>query len=134
MTVTAPADERPVRFVPWAVELDVGDVPVAAYQIEVVVRSGEATVVGVEGGAAPGFDEPPAYDPAALAGGRIVIAAFDTRVGLSPGRHRVATLHLREAGAGPVVYEVRLVAAAAPDGSPAAVAGIGLSRQEGAER
>jgi len=118
--VEAPADERPVRYEPWAIELEVGDVSIAAYQVELVVRSGDATVVGVEGGTTDGFREPPYYDPQALAGGRIVLAAFNTKVGLSRGRHRVATIHMREAGPAPA-YELRLMAAAAPDGSPAVV-------------
>lgn len=84
------------------------DVAIAAWQIE-LVAGGDARVVGVEGGEAP-FADPPAYDPAALAGGRIVIAAFDTRAALSPGKHRVAVVHLREGGAEPT-YQVRLVAA-----------------------
>ncbi|MBI5501475.1 MAG: hypothetical protein HY907_14615 [Deltaproteobacteria bacterium] len=118
--VQAPADERPVRYAPWAIELEVGATPIAAYQVELVVKSGDATVVGVEGGTTDGFREPPFFDPKALAGGRIVLAAFNTKVGLSRGRHRVATLHMREAGPAPA-YELRLVAAASPDGSPADV-------------
>jgi hypothetical protein len=121
-----------VRYAPWAIEIDVGDAPIAAYQVELVVRSGDATIVGVEGGTVDGFREPPYYDAAALAGGRIILAAFNTKVSLSPGRHRVATVHMREAGAAPV-YELRLVAAAAPDGS-AAVADIDLVSGKGENR
>ncbi len=70
----------------------------AAYQVEVNVERGEAAVVGVEGGEAP-MDEPPFYDPTALEGGRIVLAAFDTERTLAAGRHRIASLHMRETGA-----------------------------------
>jgi hypothetical protein len=88
--------------------------PLAAWQAD-VVAIGDGQVVGVEGGEAP-LDQPPYYDPAALQKGRIVLGAFTTRGGLAAGRHRVATLHLREAGP-PVVYEVTLQAAADPSGA-----------------
>lgn len=112
---TSSATDGGVRFAPVEIVLDV-DEPVAAYQVELVVTSGEATIVGVEGGEAPGFRGAPYYDPAALAGGRIVIGAFSTEQILSRGRHRVAAVHLREAGDAPAEYELRLVAAATADG------------------
>jgi hypothetical protein len=132
VTVEASPEDPPVRYVPRAIELEVGATPIAAWQVELVVRSGEATIVGVEGGTAEGFREPPYYDPKALAGGRIVLAAFDTRASLPPGRHRVATLHLREAGSR-ATYELALLAASAPDGSPAA-AQIHLVGAKGEQR
>lgn len=130
--VRAPDDELPVRFVPYAVELEVGREPIAAWQVEIAVKSGSATLVGVEGGTAAGFREPPYYDDAALMGGRIVLAAFSTNAHLGRGRHRVAVIHVREEGPAPE-YEIRLVAAGAVDGSPA-VAGIDLVSAKGAER
>src|SRR5262245_23734544 len=117
------------RYVPWAIELDVGATPVAAYQVELRVRSGDAAIVGVEGGTSDGFRDPPYYDPRALAGGRIILAAFDTEASLAPGRRRVATVHMREVGPTPS-YELALIAAAAPDGSPA-VPGVHLVSAEG---
>jgi hypothetical protein len=131
VTVQVPPARAPVTYEPWAIELDVKETPIAAYQVELLVRSGDATIVGVEGGTTDGFRDPPYYDPKALAGGRIVLAAFNTKVALSPGRHRVATVHMREAGAAPV-YELRLTAAAGPDGVPAA-ADINLVSGKGAE-
>lgn len=99
------------------------DTPLAAYQLEVLTepgpnddtRRGKSTIVGVEGGVAP-FSEPPLYDPAALAVGRIVIAAFDVDAALPAGRHRVATLHMHETGV-PVRYRVAVQAAADADGA-----------------
>jgi len=126
-----PADSRPVRFRPLAVELEVGDAPISVWQVDLVVVSGDARIVGVEGGTAEGFREPPYYDSAALLGGRIVLAAFNTHTSLARGRHRVATVHVREAG-GPPTYELRLVAAAGPDGAPA-TAGAVLGLEEGAQ-
>jgi hypothetical protein len=83
--------------------------PIAAYQLEVLVAEGDATIVGVEGGEPP-LDDPPYYDHAALARDRIILAAFSTSATMPPGRHRVATVHFREVGAQPVYEAVLRVA------------------------
>lgn len=129
---TSSLDDGEVRFRLLEIALEV-DEPIAAYQVELVVRSGEATIVGVEGGEAPGFGDAPYYDPAALAGGRIVIGALSTEHVLPRGRHRVAAVHMREAGPIPVEYELRLMAAASASGEriaarPVLVPGKGASR------
>ena len=86
--------------------------PLAAYQVAIRVESGDATFLSVEGGEQP-FAEPPYYDPAAQGDARIVLAALDSQRTLPVGRHRVATLHVREAGV--ARYDIELVAAAAAD-------------------
>jgi hypothetical protein len=106
------AAAEPVTFRPVDVYVDAGERPLAAYQVEVVARG--ATVAGVEGGDAGAFAEPPHYDPAALQGGRIILAAFNTGTDLPRGRTRVATLHMRESG--PAEYQIRLMAAASAAG------------------
>jgi hypothetical protein len=93
--------------------VDAGDAALAAYQIEIVAE-GEGTVTGVEGGEPAPFRAPPYYDPAALAGGRIILAAFTTADGAPTGRIRVARIHVMETG--PVTYRAALLAAAAPGG------------------
>jgi hypothetical protein len=103
------------RFRALDVYLD-SDAAVAAWQIEI---AGDAKIVGVEGGAAP-FAAPPVYDPAALQAGRIVLAAFDTRAQLPAGRHRVATLHVREEST--TRYAITLVAAGDARGERVAAA------------
>jgi hypothetical protein len=107
------AEPARARFETLDVILD-AERPVAAYQVEIFVREGESSIVGVEGGEAP-FDEPPFYDPAALSQGRIILASFDTRATVAAGRHRVASLHVREVG-GAAAYEIRLTVAADIDG------------------
>jgi hypothetical protein len=109
---TTGAPER-ARFLVVDVWIDSG-VPVAAWQVEVRTTAGESTMVGVEGGDGP-FAEPAYYDPRALAGGRIVLAAFTTASPLPAGRHRVARLHVRE-GAGPAEHAAQLVVAAGAEG------------------
>lgn len=101
-----------VRFRPVDVYVDSGAQPLAAYQVEITARG--ATIAGVEGGDPPAFAEPPHYDPAALQGGRIILAAFDTGSDLPHGRTRVATLHMRESGSAD--YEIKLTAAATAAG------------------
>jgi hypothetical protein len=112
---TTSATDAGVAFAPLDIFLEV-DEPLAAYQVELLVTAGEADIVGVEGGDAAGFRAAPYYDPAALAGGRIVVGAFSTEHVLTRGRHRVAAVHMRQTGAAPAEYELRLVAAATADG------------------
>ena len=118
-----PGQAQAARFRAVAIELEVGAEGLAAYQVELVVRSGDASIVGVEGGTAAGFAAPPYYDPAALYAGRIVLAAFNTKVSLKKGRHRVAVVHLREVGPAPS-YAVEVVAAAAAGGTRVKVRAI----------
>jgi len=112
-TVTDSTAIESPRFQAVDVYLD-SESPVAAYQLEVRVVAGDATIVGVEGGTPP-LDAPPYYDPAALAGGRIILAAFDTAATLPPGHQRIATVHFREQGP-PATYHVELTTAGDGDG------------------
>ena len=107
--------EAPPRFRPVEVWLDAGAEPLAAYQVEITADA-DAKVVGVEGGAASAFAAPPRYDPAALQGGRIILADFSTGADVPRGRIRVATLHVREAAGSAPTYRAEVSASAAPDG------------------
>jgi hypothetical protein len=109
------AAEPAPRFRPVDVFVDAGDASLAAYQIE-VVADGETRIVGVEGGEHAAFHEPPRYDPEALRGGRIILAAFNVGTDLPRGRTRVATLHVRESGGAPVAYRATLIVAADSSG------------------
>jgi len=129
---TSSAAGGDVRFQSLEIALEVEE-PIAAYQVELVVTRGEATIVGVEGGDSPGFEDAPYYDPAALAGGRIVVGALSTEHVLPRGRQRVAAVHMREAGPGPVEYELRLMAAADASGERTEARPL-LGPEEGASR
>ena len=122
---TQEADD--VRFAVVEVRVDSGGVELAAWQVELVDPTGRATVVGVEGGAEP-WSEPPRYDPAALRGGRIVLAAFLLE-GARAGEQQVARVHLAIEGGAPVALDRELVVAAAPGGDP--VEGARLEVSEG---
>ncbi|HVE38262.1 MAG TPA: hypothetical protein VNM14_00155 [Planctomycetota bacterium] len=81
----------------------------AAWQIELDCDPSKAKIVGVEGG-----EKPPYYDPAALQGGRIILASFTTEPQPPAGRVLVARVHLQETGK--TDYAVKVMAAAAPGG------------------
>lgn len=103
-----PAQQPPqTRFVAVDLYAETGARPLAAWQIELAC---DARIVGVEG---PG-EQPPYYDPAALQGGRIILAAFTTDPHPPAGRVFVARVHLQETA--PTGYQTRLMAAASTDG------------------
>jgi len=81
-----------IRFVPVDVYVDAGSKHLGAYQVE--VESKDATIVGLEGGESKAFNQAPFYDPAALQGKKIIVAAFSTEEDLPTGLTRVARLHL----------------------------------------
>ena len=115
--VTAPITGPSFRT--FRVLVDPHGKPLAAWQVEVVAE-GDVKLVGVEKGAATGFSDPPYYDPAAMAGGRIVIGAYSLEKDLPAGRTHVATLHVRVGGPEDVKCKVRVMTAGAGDGSPIA--------------
>ncbi len=120
-----PAEQPRTRFAPLHVYLDSGGKALAAFQFELKATAGQhrkasltgVKIVGVEGGSHEAFKRtPPYYDPAALAGDRIIIAAFSTQRDLPKGRTRIATLHLQILGDVQPQYELELVVAADADG------------------
>ncbi len=107
------------RFRTVAVYVDTGAATLGAYQVEITTGDTQptATIVGVEGGAPAAFRAAPYYDPAALQGGRIVLAAFTTGLKAARGRIRVATLHFFEPSGCEPAYHARLAVAVAADGT-----------------
>lgn len=116
------------RFTALDINVDGGSAALAAYQIELTVKSGDAKVVGVEGGEHAAFTEAPYYDPAALTQDRIIIAAFNTGADLPSGKTRVARVHMQVTGAEPE-YAITLQAAASSDGKPIA-ASVSIAQGE----
>lgn len=105
-----------VRFVALDLYLDPGPQKLGAYQL--TFDSKAATLVGVEGGESAAFADPPFYDPKALAGGRVILAAFHAGPDSPAGRTRVARLHLRVEGAAEPTYTTKLTVAADAAGEP----------------
>jgi hypothetical protein len=98
--------EQETRFVAVEVYAETDGKPLAAWQVEIQC---DAKIVAVEGP-----KEPPYYDPAALQGGRIILAQFTTDPAPPAGRVLVARVHLMESGR--TDYVAKLMAAAAPGG------------------
>ncbi len=107
-----------VRFQAVDIFVDSKEVPLAAYQLAFSVKSGDARVVGVEGGEHPAFKDAPFYDPKAIQQERVIVAAFNTAASdkLPSGKTRVATIHLQILGESPPQYALTLQAAATVDG------------------
>jgi hypothetical protein len=108
-----------VRFQAVAVFVETGDVPLAAYQLDLQATTGNVRIVGIEGGKHPAFADPPYYDPAAIQGDRVIIGAFSTAPAgsLPTGRTRIATIHVQVSGDRNPEYKAELSVAATADGA-----------------
>ena len=117
------ATEQTVRFQAVDLFIDSKETPLAAYQLEFLVKSGDAKVVGVEGGEHQAFQEAPFYDPLAIQRERVIIAAFNTTSAdkLPKGKTRVATIHLQVGGDRRPQFELKLEAAATIGGRSVSV-------------
>jgi hypothetical protein len=106
-----------VRFQAVDIFIDSKETPLAAYQLEFSVKTGDAKMVGVEGGEHSAFKDAPFYDPKAIQHERVIIAAFTTAADKLPkGKTRVATIHLQVTGERNPDYVVKLETAATLDG------------------
>ena len=76
--------------------VDAGDAPLAAYQIDFHSTTGGLRIVGVEGGEHALYRDAPYYDPRAMQGDRVIIAAYAAgpREALPVGPVRVARVHV----------------------------------------
>lgn len=116
MEAQDPGEPGKIRFRAYDVLIDPLGKPLAAWQVEILSAEAGSMIAGVEGGEGEHFSKAPYYDPAALQGGRIIIAAFTTE-GDPPARKvRVARIHMAEdAGSAPRT-SARLMAAAQEGG------------------
>jgi hypothetical protein len=107
-----------VHFRAIEIFVDSGSTPLAAYQLEFSVTNVPTTIVGIEGGSPKAFREPPFYDPKAMQGERVIIAAFSTEAPehLPLGKTRVATIHIMTTGNARPKFELKLQTAADPAG------------------
>jgi hypothetical protein len=116
--VAQPQPSAGTRFQAVDIFIDSGETPFAAYQIEFSVKSGNARVVGIEGGEHPALKDAPFYDPKAIQQERVIIAAFNTSAAdkLPKGKTRVATIHLEAIGEQAGEFIVQLKTAATAEG------------------
>jgi len=108
------------RFLVVDVLVDSGAEPLAAYQLTIAARGGQAKIVGIEGGEGTAFQQPPYYDAKAIQRERAILAAFQTlpESQLPRGKVRVATVHWQVKGAVQPEFVVQLQTAAGADGHP----------------
>ena len=110
VALSSAPEQAQVRFVAVDIFADTDGKGLAAWQIELDCDPSRAKIVGVEGAG----EKPPYYDPAALQGGRIILASFSMEPQPPAGRVLVARVHLQETGK--TDYAVKVMAAAAPGG------------------
>jgi hypothetical protein len=107
----------PSRFTYVDVIIDPKGQSLAAWQLEFSAEVGQISLVGVEAGDHPAYAaKPPYYDPAALAGHRIILGDFSLAPDLPKTKTRVARLMLEIKGDTKPQYVIKLIAAANPDG------------------
>ena len=123
----APATDEGVRFTTVDIRIDPAGKVLAAYQVEFVADASRVKLVGIEGGDAAPFAQPPYYDPAALSQNRVIVAAFNTGKDLPHASFRAARLHVQVSGSRPVKWEAKLIVAADSDGQKIAAATASLS-------
>lgn len=109
------APRSSANFVAMNLLIDPRGKPLACYQVE-VVATGDATLAGIEGGEQSAYAAAPWYDPRALMGRRIIVAAFNTGNELPTQKTRVARLMFRVAGSATPTYDVKLQVAGSTDG------------------
>jgi hypothetical protein len=127
--VTRPAAVVDARFKAIDVFVDSKEQPLAAYQIELHATAGDVKIVGIGGGEHAAYKQPPFYDPKAMMGERVIVAAYSTADDLPVGKTRVARVHVRVGGDVEAKYELKLTALASKEGK--SIAGATVSLAEG---
>src|SRR3954471_16138276 len=96
------APSGPSRFTAVDLFIDPKGQPLAAYQLEFTAETGRISLVGVESGEpGPYAKRPPYYDPAALAGHRIILGDYTLDPAPPKTKTRVARLMLETRGDSP---------------------------------
>jgi hypothetical protein len=114
----APSAQEEAEFRTVDILIDSQGEALAAYQLDWTIASGNATIVGIEGGEHSAFREAPYYDPQAIQQERVIVAAFKVASAneLPKGKTRVATIHLRTKAGAQCEYKFHKIEAATSDG------------------
>jgi hypothetical protein len=111
------ANRATSRFTHVDLYLDPKGQPLAAWQLEFAAEVGKVSLVGVEAGEHPAYSaKPPYYDPAALAGNRIILADFTLDPNPPNQKTRIARLMLEIRGDTSPQYATKLITAATAEG------------------
>jgi hypothetical protein len=98
--------------------LDPKGAPLAAWQLEFTAEMGNVSLVGIETGDHSAYSsKPPYYDPAALAGNRILLADFTLDPNPPKEKTRIARLMLEVKGDAVPQYATKLITAANSEGN-----------------
>lgn len=91
--------------------IDSSDAELSGWQLSAGFSDPEVQIVGIEGGSDPAFADPPRYDPRALHGHRIILAALAVGPALPSGTTAVARLHIEfPTGSHPELEVLELIA------------------------
>ena len=131
-----PAAVAAVRFAAIDIYVDSAE-PLAAWQFELSEASGAMAVVGVENGDSDAFPDAPYFDRSVIEADRaerIIVADYSLAdvARLPTGTTRVATVHVRLAGARIPEFDLELIAAGNAAGAPITAEAI-LELQDGSE-
>jgi hypothetical protein len=107
----------PKTFGTVVVTLDPMGEELAGWQLRADFGKGYAAIVGIEGGEHPAWAEPAHYDPRALNGGEIVLAALAADTELPTGPTVVAVIHVEHYVSGLPPLEISEVVAVGSDGN-----------------
>ena len=118
LLVAATADAaRPRVFGTIVITIDPQGQELAGWQLRADFGKSDARIVGIEGGEHPAFAEPPYYDPKALNGGEIILAALSSHQELPTRATVVAVIHVEHDRSGLPPLEISEVVAVGADGS-----------------
>ena len=104
----------------------------AAYQLQWKIATQNARIVGIEGGDHPAFRNPPHYDPRAIQGERVIVAAFNpgAEKSLPKGRIRIGSIHIEAAPAAICRFEIENLEAADAQGGRISVSAQSAERRK----
>jgi hypothetical protein len=117
LVASSAAAEGEREFSTLQVQIDTSAAELSAWQLRAEFVDPETRIVGIEGGSDAAFAEAPHYDPRALNGGEIILAALSTHQILPAGRITVAVLHVEHASENPPRLKVIDLIAVGPDGN-----------------
>lgn len=113
-TATAEGERR---FSTLNLQIDTSGEELSAWQLRAEFVDPDTRIVGIEGGSDAAFADAPHYDPRALNGGEIILAALSAHQTLPAGRVTVAVLHVEHARENPPRLKVIDLIAVGPDGN-----------------
>jgi len=117
LLVGSASAERPRVFGTIVLTIDAAGEELAGWQLRADFGKSDARIVGIEGGEHAAFASAPHYDPRALNGGEIILAALSSHEELPTGPTVVAVIHVEHDRSGLPPLEVSELIAVGSDGN-----------------